>query len=170
MSPRSAMCSFNCTAQEALRTSGKALADIGYADSIGVGKAAASGVTTAVMRDDGEPFGKGVDGLLGMSFLSRFNVRLSPTEVEMTATPFQWVPFGTGMLWIVRRLPQARRKFRCSSAFAGRRASDDLRCAPVVVLLAAASLRKAGLPIASPRRRAWARCVNAETIAAYRSR
>jgi Aspartyl protease len=53
---------------------GKALADIGYADSISVGKAAASGVTTAVMRDDGEPFGKGVDGLLGTSFLSRFNV------------------------------------------------------------------------------------------------
>jgi tetratricopeptide (TPR) repeat protein len=69
--------------------SGKALADIGYADSISVGKAAAFGVTTALMRDDGEPFGKGVDGLLGMSFLSRFNVRLSPTEVEMTATPLR---------------------------------------------------------------------------------
>jgi hypothetical protein len=48
--------------------SGKALADIGYADSISVGKAAAFGVTTAVMLDDGERFGKGVDGLLGMSF------------------------------------------------------------------------------------------------------
>ena len=34
----------------------------------------------------------------------------------------------------------------------GRRASDDLRCAPVVVLLAAASLRKARLPIASEAR------------------
>jgi Aspartyl protease len=68
---------------------GKAFADIGYVNSISVGKAAASGVTTAVMRDDGEPFGKGVDGLLGMSLLSRFNVRLSPTEVEMTATPLR---------------------------------------------------------------------------------
>jgi predicted aspartyl protease len=68
---------------------GKALADIGYANSISAGKAVASGVTTAVMRDDGEPFGKGVDGLLGMSFLSRFNVRLSPTQVEMTATPLR---------------------------------------------------------------------------------
>ena len=68
---------------------GKALADIGYANSISVGKAAAFGVTTAVMRDDGDPFGNGVDGLLGMSFLSRFNVRLSPTEVEMTATPLR---------------------------------------------------------------------------------
>jgi clan AA aspartic protease (TIGR02281 family) len=68
---------------------GKSLADIGYANSISVGKAAAFGVATAVMRDDGDPFGNGVDGLLGMSFLSRFNVRLSPTEVEMTATPLR---------------------------------------------------------------------------------
>jgi predicted aspartyl protease len=68
---------------------GKALADVGYANSISAGKAVAFGVTTAVMRDDGDPFGKGVDGLLGMSFLSRFNVRLSPTEVEMTATPLR---------------------------------------------------------------------------------
>ena len=68
---------------------GKALADIGYAKSISAGKAVAFGVTTAVMRDDSDPFGKGVDGLLGMSFLSRFNVRLSPTEVEMTATPLR---------------------------------------------------------------------------------
>jgi hypothetical protein len=34
--------------------SGKVSADIGYADSISVGKAAAFGVTTAVMRDDGD--------------------------------------------------------------------------------------------------------------------
>jgi clan AA aspartic protease (TIGR02281 family) len=68
---------------------GKALADVGYANSISAGKAVAVGVTTAVMRDDGDPFGKGVDGLLGMSFLSRFNVRLSPTGVEMAATPLR---------------------------------------------------------------------------------
>jgi predicted aspartyl protease len=65
---------------------GKAFADIAYANSISAGKAVAFGVTTAVMQDDGDPFGKGVDGLLGMSFLSRFNVRLSPTGVEMAAT------------------------------------------------------------------------------------
>jgi clan AA aspartic protease (TIGR02281 family) len=68
---------------------GKSLADVGYANSISVGKAAAFGVVTAVMREDGDPFGNGVDGLLGMSFLSRFNVRLSPTEVEMSATPLR---------------------------------------------------------------------------------
>ena len=60
-----------------------------YANSISAGKAVAFGVTTAVMQDDSDPFGKGVDGLLGMSFLSRFNIRLSPTEVAMTATPLR---------------------------------------------------------------------------------
>jgi aspartyl protease family protein len=68
---------------------GKALADIGYANSVSVGKAAAFGVTTAVMRDNRDPFGTGVDGLLGMGFLSRFNVRLAPTEVEITAIPLR---------------------------------------------------------------------------------
>jgi hypothetical protein len=32
-----------------------------------------------------EVFGSGIDGLLGMSFLSRFNVNLSPTGVELNA-------------------------------------------------------------------------------------
>jgi hypothetical protein len=34
-------------------------------------------VITAVLREDSNPFLNGVDGLLGMSFLSRFNVNLS---------------------------------------------------------------------------------------------
>jgi clan AA aspartic protease (TIGR02281 family) len=67
---------------------GKALADVGHAKSISAGKVVAFGVATAVMRD-ADSFGKGIDGLLGMSFLSRFNVRLSPTSVEMTATPLR---------------------------------------------------------------------------------
>jgi aspartyl protease family protein len=58
---------------------GEALADIGYAKSISAGKAAAYGVPTVVMRD-ADPFGKGIDGLLGMSFLSRFNIRLSQRQ------------------------------------------------------------------------------------------
>ena len=68
---------------------GKALADVGYANSISVGKAAAFGVTTAIMRDDGDPFGNAVDGLLGKSYHSRYSVKLSPTEVEVTATPLR---------------------------------------------------------------------------------
>jgi tetratricopeptide (TPR) repeat protein len=68
---------------------GKALADIGYADSVSVGKAEALGVIVAVVREDSNPFPNGVDGLLGMSFLSRFNVILSPTELELNAIPLR---------------------------------------------------------------------------------
>jgi clan AA aspartic protease (TIGR02281 family) len=68
---------------------GKALAEIGYANSVSVGKAEAKGVITAVHRDDSNPFGNRVDGLLGMSFLSRFNIKLSPTAIELTAIPLR---------------------------------------------------------------------------------
>ncbi len=64
---------------------GFGLPDIGYANSVSVGKVEALDVTTAVLRDDSNPFGSGIDGLLGMSFLSRFNVNLSPTGVELNA-------------------------------------------------------------------------------------
>jgi tetratricopeptide (TPR) repeat protein len=66
---------------------GVAFAEVGYADSIRVGKAEALGVTVAVHRDN--PFGNRVDGLLGMSFLSRFHVTLSPTGIELTAIPLR---------------------------------------------------------------------------------
>lgn len=68
---------------------GKAIAEIGYAKSVSVGKAEALGVVTAVHRDDSNPFGIRVDGLLGMSFLSRFNIKLSPTAIELTAIPLR---------------------------------------------------------------------------------
>ena len=68
---------------------GKELAEIGYANSVSVGKAEALGVVTAVHRDDSNPFENGVDGLLGMSFLSRFNIKLSPTAIELTAIPLR---------------------------------------------------------------------------------
>jgi clan AA aspartic protease (TIGR02281 family) len=68
---------------------GKALADVGYAKSVSVGKAEALGVATAVLRDDSNPFGNRIDGLLGMSFLSRFNVKLSPAAIELTAIPLR---------------------------------------------------------------------------------
>jgi aspartyl protease family protein len=66
---------------------GVALAEVGYADSIRVGKAEALGVTVAIHR--GNPFGNRVDGLLGMSFLSRFYVTLSPTGIELKAIPLR---------------------------------------------------------------------------------
>jgi aspartyl protease family protein len=68
---------------------GKALAETGYANSVSVGKAEALGVVTAVLRDDSNPFGSRVDGLLGMSFLSRFNIKLSPRAIELTAIPLR---------------------------------------------------------------------------------
>jgi aspartyl protease family protein len=68
---------------------GKALAEIGYANSVSVGKAEALGVATAVLRDDSNPFGNRIDGLLGMSFLSRFNIKLSRTAIELTAIPLR---------------------------------------------------------------------------------
>jgi aspartyl protease family protein len=66
---------------------GMAVAEIGYANSIRVGKAEALGVTVAVHR--GNPFGNRVDGLLGTSFLSRFTVTLSHTGIELTANPLR---------------------------------------------------------------------------------
>jgi aspartyl protease family protein len=64
---------------------GRTLADIGYANSVSVGKAEALGVVVAVHRNDDNPFGNRIDGLLGMSFLSRFNMTLSPNAIELTA-------------------------------------------------------------------------------------
>jgi tetratricopeptide (TPR) repeat protein len=64
---------------------GKTLAEIGYANSVSVGKAEAKSVVTAVHHEDSNPFGNRVDGLLGMSFLSRFNIKLSPTAIELSA-------------------------------------------------------------------------------------
>ena len=58
---------------------GKALAEVGYANSVSVGKAEALCVVTAVLRDDSNPFGDRIDGLPGMSFLSRFSIKLSQT-------------------------------------------------------------------------------------------
>jgi clan AA aspartic protease (TIGR02281 family) len=68
---------------------GTALADIGYAAKIAVGKAEASGVVVAVHRDGAKPFGDRVDGLLGMSFLARFQLNISPTAIELTSIPIR---------------------------------------------------------------------------------
>jgi clan AA aspartic protease (TIGR02281 family) len=68
---------------------GTALADIGYVHKISVGKAEASGVVVAVHRDDAKPFGDSVDGLLGMSFLARFQLNISPTAIELTPIPIR---------------------------------------------------------------------------------
>jgi hypothetical protein len=44
-------------------------------------------VTIAVIQDSRDPFGARIDGLLGMSFLARFNTRISPNGIELTTVP-----------------------------------------------------------------------------------
>jgi clan AA aspartic protease (TIGR02281 family) len=68
---------------------GIATADMAYASSLSVGKAEATSVVVAVLRGDDNPFGNKLDGLLGMSFLSRFNVTLLPTSLELKAIPIR---------------------------------------------------------------------------------
>jgi aspartyl protease family protein len=68
---------------------GFAIADLGYAKTISVGNAEADGVSLAVIRGASDTFGGRLDGLLGMSYLARFNVHLSPDGVELTAIPLR---------------------------------------------------------------------------------
>ncbi len=68
---------------------GTALADLGYANTISVGNAEAEGVTTAVIRGSNDPFGRHLDGLLGMSFLARFNLKTSQDGIELAAIPLR---------------------------------------------------------------------------------
>lgn len=59
-------------------------AQIGTAPAVKVGRLTASDVATAIIADDGEKLGPDVDGLLGMSFLSRFRVEISSTAVTLS--------------------------------------------------------------------------------------
>ena len=68
---------------------GRAFAEIGYANTVSVGNADAQGVVVAVMRGSSDPFGNHLDGLLGMSFLARFNVRFAQDSFELTAIPLK---------------------------------------------------------------------------------
>jgi aspartyl protease family protein len=68
---------------------GSALADLGYASTISVGKAQAQGVPVAVIQGASDPFGARLDGLLGMSFLARFSVSVSQNTIELTAIPLR---------------------------------------------------------------------------------
>jgi len=52
-----------------------------------VRNAEAHAVTVAVIQDSRDPFGPRIDGLLGMSFLARFNMRISANGIELTAAP-----------------------------------------------------------------------------------
>lgn len=68
---------------------GAASADLGYAQTVSVAKAEAQGVPVAVVRGAVDPFGTNLDGLLGMTFLARFEISLSQNTIELTAIPLQ---------------------------------------------------------------------------------
>jgi clan AA aspartic protease (TIGR02281 family) len=64
---------------------GTVQATLGTASTVAVGNAEARSVTVAVIQDSRDPFGARIDGLLGMSFLARFNTRIGPKGIELTA-------------------------------------------------------------------------------------
>jgi clan AA aspartic protease (TIGR02281 family) len=66
---------------------GEIQAEIGHAGTVAVGKAEAANVIVAINNNTGDSFGQRIDGLLGMSFLSRFNLNIRPNGIELTAIP-----------------------------------------------------------------------------------
>jgi clan AA aspartic protease (TIGR02281 family) len=62
---------------------GKAV--LGRADTVELGKLEARNITVAVQSDSDGAYVRGIDGLLGMSFLSRFDVQLDEHAVTIRA-------------------------------------------------------------------------------------
>ena len=61
---------------------GQTKATLSRADKIALGKLEATNVPVAVQTDD-KVYGAGIDGLLGMSFLSRFEVQMAGDMIEV---------------------------------------------------------------------------------------
>ena len=55
----------------------------GYAQTLQVAQATAANVPVLIAVGSKDPFGRGIDGLLGMTFLSRYTVGLSPGLLEL---------------------------------------------------------------------------------------
>jgi clan AA aspartic protease (TIGR02281 family) len=62
---------------------GLAKAKLSKADKVQLGKLEATNVPVAVQKVDEKSYGAGVDGLLGMSFLSRFDVQMAGGSIEV---------------------------------------------------------------------------------------
>lgn len=58
-------------------------AKLAKADKVTLGKLTATNVPVAIQNTDAKGYGAGVDGLLGMSFLSRFEVQLANGSIEV---------------------------------------------------------------------------------------
>jgi clan AA aspartic protease (TIGR02281 family) len=68
---------------------GNIVADLSYAATVNVGTGQAHSVPVAVLRGSADPFGNRLDGLLGMSFLARFQLNLSPDTIELKTLPLR---------------------------------------------------------------------------------
>ena len=66
-----------------MTANGTAKARLSKADKVVLGKLEATNVPVAVQRVDDKSYGDGVDGLLGMSFLSRFEVQMAGGFIEV---------------------------------------------------------------------------------------
>jgi aspartyl protease family protein len=66
-----------------ITANGQAKAKLSRADKVALGKLEATNVPVAVQDGDDKGFGAGVDGLLGMSFLSRFEVQMAGGSIEI---------------------------------------------------------------------------------------
>lgn len=66
-----------------ITANGQTKAKLSKADKVALGKLEAINVPVAVLEGDGKGFGAGVDGLLGMSFLSRFEVQMAGGSMEI---------------------------------------------------------------------------------------
>jgi predicted aspartyl protease len=53
------------------------------ADKVTLGKLVATNVPVVIQSTDAKSYGAGVDGLLGMSFLSQFEVQLANGSIEV---------------------------------------------------------------------------------------
>jgi aspartyl protease family protein len=66
-----------------MTANGQAKAKLSKADKIALGTLQAAAVPVAVQNGDENNYGPGIDGLLGMSFLSRFEVQIAGNFVEV---------------------------------------------------------------------------------------
>jgi aspartyl protease family protein len=62
---------------------GQAKGNLTKADKVSLGKLEASNVAVVVQKLDEKSYGAGVDGLLGMSFLSRFEMQMAGGFIEV---------------------------------------------------------------------------------------
>jgi clan AA aspartic protease (TIGR02281 family) len=62
---------------------GTAKGKLAKADNVQVGKLQAASVPVVVQKVDAKSYGPGIDGLLGMSFLSRFELQMSGGYIEV---------------------------------------------------------------------------------------